>query len=694
MAGDGQPQGVASPAGAVAFVERGLIRGAHGAALTLATDARAVAHLDRAVESVGVGVVEEGADALGDADGPRRGLHAQSLRDALDGPGLDDVAGVEQVVRVEEGLDLAEGVHEFRAVETLEQRAADAPVAVLARHHAPERLGQVRRLDGDGPHPLAVGGVVDVDQRPHVEHAHRGVRVEGRPRAVPGHDVAQSLHERREVLDGNGVVLDEGDGLARPRHAVQQRLAGLAELPRVEHRLRVDVELPADAGRPGPQGLETRRDPRGLVREVLDIEHGLERHPLGGGHQVDVAPILGVGAGQVDHRVVEQFHRRGVGLEDRRHRRDGLVERREAEHRQPLGRGLAVQLGVHAQRHGQRALAAAEQVREVHLVDDALGHGLAVAPARPLHREEDHVEPVARVATHRLGEALADQRGVTDHDVAHAKGQAPRRRIGRPALEPHATALEPRRHQRDVEPQHVLAGAAVANRPCARGVVAHATPEGRVPRRGRVGREEPAAGGDLVVEVVDGAARLDERLAADRIEPPNVAAPRREVDDHGVVRALPRQTRPPAPGQHRHPATGRPLDHGRRVLDIGGNHHAHGLHLIERGVGGVEHAIVLAETNLATHQCGKFPGQLAAGVFGDVFGRGEDGQTDGGHRLGQRYGERRGRAGREYERNRNSPPTPSAGRAALRDCAGGGAGVTPRPAVRAESSGPSAVEGG
>src|SRR5207245_1860930 len=46
---------------------------------------------------------------------------------------LDDVARVHPVVGIERALELAEGLHQCRAVHALEERAARAAVAVLAR---------------------------------------------------------------------------------------------------------------------------------------------------------------------------------------------------------------------------------------------------------------------------------------------------------------------------------------------------------------------------------------------------------------------------------------------------------------------------------------------------------------------------------------------------------------------------------
>jgi hypothetical protein len=127
-----------------------------------------------------------------------------------------------------------------------------------------------------------------------------------------------------------------------PRDAVEQRLAGLAQLPRGEHGGGVGVITHAPA--PGTARRESEanfapRSRRASPRSTRRTRPRTDARRARLGHQVDVAAVLGVRAGELDHRVVEQFHRGGPGGQDRQHRVDRFVHAVEAEHREALGPG-------------------------------------------------------------------------------------------------------------------------------------------------------------------------------------------------------------------------------------------------------------------------------------------------------------------------------------------------------------------
>ena len=90
---------------------------------------------------------------------------------------VDDLAGIEQPVRVERGLDLAEGLDDARAVHLLEPDGADDAVAVLAVHRAAELEHQRADAVGDAPHALDVVALLEVEHGPDVQATDAGVGV-------------------------------------------------------------------------------------------------------------------------------------------------------------------------------------------------------------------------------------------------------------------------------------------------------------------------------------------------------------------------------------------------------------------------------------------------------------------------------------------------------------------------------------
>ncbi len=119
-----QAQSVRPAAGAVALVARGPERRAHRAALCLPANSRAVAQLNRAEETFLPRIVEDRFRRL------RVGNIAQVLGHR---GGIDDLAWVEQVVRIEGALHLPEGFVNHRAEHLAAPFAARQAVAVFAR---------------------------------------------------------------------------------------------------------------------------------------------------------------------------------------------------------------------------------------------------------------------------------------------------------------------------------------------------------------------------------------------------------------------------------------------------------------------------------------------------------------------------------------------------------------------------------
>ena len=154
-------QGIGPPARRVLLVPGRHVGGAHGALELLAAHAHAVAHLHRGREAALRGEVEHG----GGLPGLVLGAVAQVVGDGGAG---HDVAGVHQVLGVEGALELAEGLHDHGAEDTLEEGAARAPVPVLAGDGALELEHEVEDLRGHAADLLEAARRLEIDEGPDV----------------------------------------------------------------------------------------------------------------------------------------------------------------------------------------------------------------------------------------------------------------------------------------------------------------------------------------------------------------------------------------------------------------------------------------------------------------------------------------------------------------------------------------------
>ncbi len=223
---------------------------------------------------------------------------------------------------------------------------------------------------------------------------------------------------------------------------------------------------------------------------------------------------------------------------------------------------------------------------------------------------EDHVKAVACVTTNGLGESLADQGFVAADDVDHAGCQVAGLRVapGSALIELEADAAR----NPGIDAENALAGAPIADRPCSRGVVADAAADvGLAGGRG-VGGEEEAGGEELLVQLVDGDARLDAAAAVGGVYIEDRAAPWGEVDDDGAVGALAGEAGAAAAGEDGEVVGGAELDGADGVFDGGGDDDAEGLDLVEGGVRGVEHPVVEVESDFAFDGLGEFARECGA----------------------------------------------------------------------------------
>ncbi len=145
--------------------------------------------------------------------------------------GVDDLAGVHPVVRVEDRLDAAHRLVELVAEQVPVELAAGQAVAVLGGVGAAELGDQVADLLGNGAHLRDLLRTGEVDERAHVQAAHRRVAVEPGAHAVPLEHLGEPLAVLGEPGRVDGRVLDErGRPVGPAARGHQQPEAGLADL--------------------------------------------------------------------------------------------------------------------------------------------------------------------------------------------------------------------------------------------------------------------------------------------------------------------------------------------------------------------------------------------------------------------------------------------------------------------------------
>ena len=106
-------------------------------------------------------------------------------------------------------------------------------------------------------------------------------------------------------------------------------------------------------------------------------------------------------------------------------------------------------------------------------------------------------------------------------------------------------------------------------------------------------------GKELTVQLVQHDAGLDPGPAFFPVDLDDLVQVLAEIGDYGVVDRLARQAGAAGPGQHRHAVVAGHLHYSQNVVLVPGNHHTHRLHLVDAGVGAVEHSGKWVETHLA-----------------------------------------------------------------------------------------------
>ena len=209
-------QRVGAAARAVLLLARGHVRRAHDARRPLAADADVHAAVGRAAHPAGRRERQS-----------RRQRWRRRQCEVTDVVGhrrrVDDLAGVEQRVRVEEALDLAHRLVQLVAEDGAVELAARQAVAVLAGVGPAELGDQVADLLRDGAHGGHLGRLGEVHERTDVQAADRCVSVEAGLQAVPVEDRRESPGVLGQVAGSTAVSSMNATGRRMPSPAAMSR---------------------------------------------------------------------------------------------------------------------------------------------------------------------------------------------------------------------------------------------------------------------------------------------------------------------------------------------------------------------------------------------------------------------------------------------------------------------------------------
>ena len=311
-------------------------------------DARAAV---QGLAHVAVVVLERQADA----GAALRGGPAQV---AVEGRGVDEHAGVERAVRVEQGLDVLEDLDRLGAVHQGQELGARAAVAVLAAERAAVLGDQCRRVVHERAQGRAV--LLQRDVEAHVDAAIAEVAERLARDAVRGHEDVEVAQVRAEVRGRNGRVLPAGPALLVVGAAARDSRAVGADGPQRGGLLRVahDPRRPSCPRRPRARPSSPRppprwrRRPRRRASPRPSGRSGIASVALGVAHPRDEARVEALDR----LRLVGEHRDDGVG-------RGGHVVVREHPHERERGDGDQSHRRLE---HGrERALGADEEAREV-----------------------------------------------------------------------------------------------------------------------------------------------------------------------------------------------------------------------------------------------------------------------------------------------------------------------------------------
>ena len=204
------------------FVPRRHVAGAHRSPHRgrLAALPHARAFLRRAEHASGVGKPKHRVVVrLGLAgNNPERCVHRWRV---------DDLAGIEDPLRVEQPLDAHQQLKAFVAHHRADEFAAEPAVAVLATQAPAVFLHKRRHVGGHVAKHREPRGRAEIEERPEMQFACSRVGIVDAFDAVfLGEQPVELGDVGRQILDGHGRVFDD-----LPRLGVHEPLAGPAQLP-------------------------------------------------------------------------------------------------------------------------------------------------------------------------------------------------------------------------------------------------------------------------------------------------------------------------------------------------------------------------------------------------------------------------------------------------------------------------------
>ncbi len=310
-------------------------------------------------------------------------------------------------------LQLAKRLVEHRSIHLLLERAADQAVAMFARERPAILEHQVGDFLGDRLELAHAVLGLEVDHRPDVQAADRGMRVDAGLRLVPRDDLQELGDVVAQVLGCDGCVLDERDRLGVSLLGHRQPQRHRAELPDASLGRGIgDGQVVISEPAAGAGRLRARRAEEARA-SALSPYNSIKRIAAGIALEEVAEPArLGIQPSAFEHVPVHDLDRRRVcrrisGVAARASSKSGELD----DERRPGARQLdELQLGL--DRQAERPLRADEQAGQV---EADVARTMVVLG-------NELVEVVSADAPEDLGKAAIDLLGVLG-------GQPPRHAV-------------------------------------------------------------------------------------------------------------------------------------------------------------------------------------------------------------------------------------------------------------------------
>ena len=470
---------------------------------------------------------------------------------------------------------------------------------MFAGESALELAHQGAGFFGDGAHffrPVTA----HVEDRTHVQRAHRGMRIPGAARAVFFEHLGQPLGIFGEMFQRYGAILDEGHRLAVAFHRHHDVESGFAHFPDVALQCRVAYFRHGSRIAQITHHLRQARKIGALRGFVFTGEfhqqNSLRFAPEKASHD---GRERGVAARQVDHGAVNQFDCGGIERNDMPGQIHGLMKTGEMHHTEHLVRGQRRELQSDAFRERQRAFRTDQQVREIVLQRLRRAAGL------------NHVQVVTLNAAQDLGPVRIDLGGFAAHhgvNFLHQRAIS-RRSAGQLAAGAEmelVSACEP-----GVDAEHVMHHVAVANGACAAGIVAGHAADGRLRGSRHVHRKPQLARAQPGIQMVQNHAGLHDGFALVEIHIDDFIEILCAIDNQRRANTLAALRAAGPARQNGHTFFGRDLQCTARGILGARHHHAYRIDLVDRGIGAIASARESVEQHLAIDLAPQAPLQSA-----------------------------------------------------------------------------------